>query len=119
MDDLVVDDRVRVPLDGAIVDLELLDAETGGYGLCGSDTEVVAVAGSPVTEKQLRAALATHTPRSALGNVPAPLDAEGVTATLNAVLEVWTLTDAARAVHLPEQALVDEANAWAYAAAMK
>lgn len=35
----------------------------------------------------------------------------GVTAILNAVLGVWLFTDAARAVRLPEQALVAEGNA--------
>jgi hypothetical protein len=46
-----------------------------------------------------------------------PLDANGVAATLNAVLGVWSLTDAANAVQLPEQELIDEATAWAELAA--
>ena len=46
----------------------------------------------------------------------APLDTLGVFATLNAVLGVWTLTDAANAVGLPEADLIAEAQAWAAAA---
>jgi hypothetical protein len=46
-----------------------------------------------------------------------PLDPNGVAATLNAVLGVWSLTDAANAVQLPEQELIDEATAWAELAA--
>lgn len=103
----MADTRVRVPLDGKAVDLAQLDAETGGHGLCGSETEVVAVEGSPVTAETLAAALAAHVPGHR------PLDAAGVSATLNAVLGIWSLTDAANAVRLPEQELVDEANAWA------
>ena len=40
------------------------------------------------------------------------LDAAGVIATLNAVLGVWTLEDAANAVNLPAERLVAEAEAW-------
>lgn len=103
------DTRVRVAKRGKAVHLDQLDRETGGYGLVESDTEVVAVEGSPVTEAELAAALAAHVP----GHVP--LGHAGVAATLNAVLGVWPLADAARAVHLPEQSLIDEANAWAAA----
>ncbi len=46
---------------------------------------------------------------------PAPLDASGVAATLNAVLGVWSLRDAANAVGLAPDALVAEAQAWAAA----
>lgn len=55
-----VDERVRVPLNGKTIDLALLDAETGGHGLCADDLEVVAVEGSPVTEVELAAAVAAH-----------------------------------------------------------
>jgi len=41
------------------------------------------------------------------------LDVFGVIATLNAVLGIWTLEDAANAVGLSEQDLVAEAQAWA------
>ena len=61
----------------------------------------------------VEAVASAHAP--AAGHVP--LDPAGVTATLNAVLGVWPLADAAKAVHLPEQTLVDEAMAWAEAAA--
>ena len=49
--------------------------------------------------------------------VPTPLDAHGVTATLNAVLGVWPLDDAANAVGLTADDLVAEAQAWAMAQA--
>jgi hypothetical protein len=45
---------------------------------------------------------------------PQPLDAAGVAATLNVVLGLWSLKDAANAVNQPEQALIDEAEAWYY-----
>ena len=41
-----------------------------------------------------------------------PLDRIGVVATLNAVLGVWSLADAANAVGLTEQDLINEAQAW-------
>jgi hypothetical protein len=53
------DNRVRVALTKK-VDLAVLDQELGGHGLCGSDTEIVAVDGSPVTESQLVAAIFAH-----------------------------------------------------------
>jgi hypothetical protein len=43
----------------------------------------------------------------------APLDAVGVSATLNAVLGLWTLEDAANAVGLTPADLIAEAEAWA------
>jgi hypothetical protein len=49
-------------------------------------------------------------------DVQAPLDATGVAATLNAVLGLWTLQDAANAVSLTPDDLINEANAWAVAA---
>jgi hypothetical protein len=48
-------------------------------------------------------------------DVRAPLDPAGVAATLNAVLGLWTLTDAANAVGLTPEDLVAEAEAWAAA----
>jgi len=44
-----------------------------------------------------------------------PLNTEGVIATLNAVLGVWSLQDAANAVGLSPADLVSEAQAWALA----
>jgi len=41
------------------------------------------------------------------------LDIIGVMATLNAVLGVWSLADAANAVGLTQQDLIAEAQAWA------
>jgi hypothetical protein len=45
----------------------------------------------------------------------APLDAAGVMATLNAVLGLWPVEDAANAVGLTPDDLVAEAEAWAVA----
>jgi hypothetical protein len=42
-----------------------------------------------------------------------PLNVLGVMATLNAVLGVWSLADAANAVGLTQQDLIAEAQAWA------
>jgi hypothetical protein len=42
-----------------------------------------------------------------------PLDPAGVAATLNAVLGLWPLEDAANAVGLTAEDLVAEAEAWA------
>jgi hypothetical protein len=44
-----------------------------------------------------------------------PLNAEGVIATLNAVLGLWTVEDAANAVGLTPADLIAEAQAWALA----
>jgi hypothetical protein len=44
-----------------------------------------------------------------------PLDAAGVMATLNAVLGLWPIKDAANAVGLTPDDLVAEAEAWAVA----
>lgn len=48
-------------------------------------------------------------------DVAAPLDTLGVMATLNAVLGIWSVEDAARAIGLTPQDLVNEAHAWAAA----
>ena len=53
------DNRVRVSTTKPI-NLNQLDIETGRHGLCGSDGEVVAVEGSPLTEAQLSAAITAH-----------------------------------------------------------
>lgn len=44
-----------------------------------------------------------------------PLRDTALVATLNAVLGIWTLQEAANVAQLPEQALVNEAQAWAVA----
>lgn len=46
---------------------------------------------------------------------PQPLKPEGVMATLNAVLGLWPLQDAANAVGLKPQDLITEAESWAVA----
>ena len=48
-------------------------------------------------------------------DIHAPLDTLGVMATLNAVLGLWTLEDAARSVNLTEKDLINEAQSWAVA----
>lgn len=47
--------------------------------------------------------------------VQQPLPADGVIATLNAVLGLWTLQDAANASGYTEDQLIAEAQAWAAA----
>lgn len=47
--------------------------------------------------------------------VQQPLPTDGVIATLNAVLGLWTLQDAANASGYTEEQLVAEAQAWAAA----
>ena len=54
------DTRPRVALNGKQINLAQLDTELGGHGLASSATEVVAVAGSPVTTPQLQAAVDAH-----------------------------------------------------------
>ena len=44
-----------------------------------------------------------------------PLKTEGVIATLNAVLGLWSVEDAANAVGLTQEELIAEAQAWAVA----
>lgn len=44
------------------VDLEALDAELGGHGLCQGDGVVCVADGSPVTQAVLEAALGEHVP---------------------------------------------------------
>lgn len=46
-------------------------------------------------------------------NIHTPLNTEGVIATLNAVLGLWSVDDAANAVRLTPADLIAEAQAWA------
>lgn len=48
-------------------------------------------------------------------DIPTALDGIPLVATLNVVLGIWTLSDAARIAGTTEQALIDEATAWAVA----
>ena len=50
-------------------------------------------------------------------DIAQPLDAAGVAATLNAVLGLWSLQDAANAVNRHPDELIAEAKAWAVASA--
>jgi Ni,Fe-hydrogenase III small subunit len=49
-----------------------------------------------------------------LANGPQPLDETAALATLLVITGAVTLADAANAVNQPEQALIDEAEAWYY-----
>jgi hypothetical protein len=53
------DNRVRVST-AKPINLNQLDIETGGHGLCGSEGEVVACEESPLTEAALKAAIKAH-----------------------------------------------------------
>ena len=53
------DNRIRVSTTKPI-NLNQLDIETGRHGLCGSEGEVVACEGSPLTEAQLLGAITAH-----------------------------------------------------------
>lgn len=44
--------------------------------------------------------------------IPTSLNTEGVFATLNVVLGIWSLEDAANAVRLKPEQLIAEAQAW-------
>lgn len=66
------------------------------------------VVNGDVTEQQVTAALAAHDSSPQ----PRSLDRIGALATLLAVEEVVTVADAANAVSLTEQNLIDEAMAW-------
>jgi hypothetical protein len=48
-------------------------------------------------------------------DIQVPLDAVGVVATLNAVLGVWSLSDAANVAGVTPDDLIREAQAWAIA----
>jgi hypothetical protein len=48
-------------------------------------------------------------------DIPVPLDQIGVVATLNAVLGVWSLSDAANVAGVTPDDLIREAQAWAVA----
>lgn len=56
-----MDTRERVPCDKD-VDLSVLDAATGGYGLCDDAGAVVIVEGSPLTADELAAAIKAYVP---------------------------------------------------------
>ncbi len=56
----MTDIRKRVSKDNKVINLAQLDKETGGFGLSSSETEIVVVEGSPVTEELLRSAIKAH-----------------------------------------------------------
>lgn len=59
----MADTRVRVPLNGKVIDLGQLKTEIGGIDLVASATEVcVAVEGTQITAAALAAAVAAHVP---------------------------------------------------------
>lgn len=88
---------------------EVLAAELGVPWDALSVVDGTLVVAADGDEAAMAAVIAAHDPAAA---PPRPLDKHGVAATLNAVLGVWSLFDAANAVDLSEQALIDEATAW-------
>jgi hypothetical protein len=90
--------RNEVFRDGVCVEADLYDLDEGMYH---REEMGVVVASRPMTGEE----------RRVYG--PQPLDRIGVAATLNAVLGVWSLEDAANAAGVSRQALIDEALAWA------
>lgn len=82
----MTDTRVRIPLDKPVT-LDVLDAALGGHGLCASETEIVAVEGSPVALAELQAAYDAHIP------APAPAtDAEKIAELVDAVSVLTDIT---------------------------
>jgi hypothetical protein len=86
--------------DGICVEADVYDLDAGIYL---REEMGVVVATRPITDEE----------RRLFG--PQPLDRIGVVATLNAVLGVWSIDDAAHAADVSRQALIDEALAWAAA----
>jgi hypothetical protein len=79
---------------------EIIDLDAGTYTL---EVDGQVVDSRPLTVEEIK----RYGPR--------PLDAAGVMATLNAVLGIWPVEDAANAVGLTPDDLVAEAEAWAVA----
>jgi hypothetical protein len=86
--------------DGICIEAEIVDLDAGTFQ---REEMGVVVESRPLTNEE----------RIKYG--PQPLDPAGAIATLNAVLGVWPLADAANAVGLTEQDLINEAQAWAVA----
>ena len=82
---------------GICVEADIIDLDAGTFQ---HEVEGVIVESRPLTTEE----------RRMYG--PQPLDATGALATLLAVEEVLTVQDAANAVGLTEQDLVNEALAW-------
>jgi hypothetical protein len=83
--------------DGICVQADIVDLDAGTFQ---REVMGVVVISRPLTAEE----------RQQYG--PQPLDTSGAMATLNAVLGLWTLKDAANVVGLTEQDLVNEALAW-------
>ena len=83
--------------DGVCVEADIIDLDAGTFQ---HEVEGVVVESRPLTAEE----------RRQYG--PQPLDTSGAMATLNAVLGLWSLKDAANVVGLTEQDLVNEALAW-------
>ncbi len=83
--------------DGVCVEADIIDLNAGTFQ---HEEYGVVVESRPLTAEE----------RRLYG--PQPLDTSGAMATLNAVLGVWSLKDAANAVGLTEQDLINEALAW-------
>ena len=92
--------RTEVYLNGVCINAEIIHLDANLYQ---REEMGVIVESRPLTNEE----------RIKYG--PQPLDAVGAIATLNAVVGVWPLADAANAVGLTEQDLINEAQAWAVA----
>ena len=88
--------------DGVCIHAEIIDLDAGTYAI--EDHGQIVEGPRPLTVDE----------RRRYG--PQPLEPFGVMATLNAVLGLWPLTDAANAVGLTPDDLVAEAEAWKAAA---
>lgn len=88
---------------------EIVDLENGIFAIDGMTLDTAG--------KGLESAISTFNAMQPEGwtEPKQPLDAVGVMATLNVVLELWTLEDAANAVGLQPEDLIAEAEAWAAA----
>lgn len=90
--------RNELYVGGVVVEADIYDVDTKWYQ---REEAGVIVAERAMTDAEIRQ------------YGPQPLDANGVIATLNAVLGVWPVEDAANAVGLTPQDLITEAEAWA------
>lgn len=103
---------IRLPIPAAL-DTVRLEEELVVAGIAATafiEGNELCIAADENLQAQVQAVLDEHT-----GPLPRALHPAGVIATLNAVLGVWPLADAANAAGVSEQALIDEATAWALA----
>lgn len=90
--------RNEIFQNGVCLQAEIIDLDAGTYAF-EKDGAIVEGPRPLTTEERIKFG-------------PQPLDSAGAMATLNAVLGVWPLADAANVVGLTEQDLINEALAW-------